>query len=118
VRGALAALVAVAGLIAACDGGGVVSNPYQCIGLPISMCEEIVQEARQERPGVAVVGATIRCTVAVCTEQRGEAEVRIDYANGVQSLYGRGWEHAAPGGPAPVPRPVPVDPVPASAAPS
>jgi hypothetical protein len=112
VRVALAGLVAVSGLIAACDGGGVVSNPYQCIGLPTATCERMLAEARQQMPGVAVVGAVIRCTIPVCTEARGEASLRVDFANGRYVEFGNGWEQSEPVPGRPVPEPVPVDPAP------
>jgi hypothetical protein len=103
---ALVAAALLGGVLAGgCDGGGVVSNPFQCVGLPNATCERMVAEAQQQMPGVAVVGAVIRCTAAICTDAQGEASIRVDFANGRYVEYGTGWSQAAPM-PA-VPEPVP-----------
>jgi hypothetical protein len=98
---ALAAL-----LCAGCDGGADASagNPFQCVGLPTATCERILSDAQREFPGVPVVRADIRCTIAVCTDAKGEASIRVDFANGRMIEYGSAWEQA-------VPAPIRVPPV-------
>lgn len=98
-------------LLVGCDGG-VVSNPYQCVGLPNATCERMLAEAQQQMPGVAVVGAVIRCTVAICTDAQGEASIRVDFANGRYVEYGTGWAQSMPEPAVPAPVPVPDEPVP------
>jgi hypothetical protein len=115
VRAIIAAALLGASLLGGCDGGGgVVSNPYQCVGLPNATCERMVAEAQQQMPGVAVVGAVIRCTASICTEAQGEASIRVDFANGRYVEYGTGWSQAAPMPALPEPVPVPDQPVPAA----
>jgi hypothetical protein len=65
----------------------------------------MLAEAQQQMPGVAVVGAVIRCTIPICTEARGEASLRVDFANGRYVEFGNGWAQAepVPGDPAPDP---------------
>ena len=92
-------VVAVLALLCgACDGGaeGTATEPFQCIGLSTETCERMLTEARQEYPGVPVVRAVIRCTIAVCTEAQGEAWIRVDFANGRFVDVGQAWMQADP----------------------
>lgn len=106
-------VVALAALLCgACDGGAAASagNPFQCVGLPTATCERMLAEAQQQFPGVPVVRADIRCTIAICTDAQGEASIRVDFANGRFVEYGSAWMQA-------VPAPNPVAPVPESPGP-
>jgi len=88
----------------ACDGGieSPVEGPFECVDLPTSTCERLLADAQQGFPGVPVVRAVIRCTVAVCTEAEGEASIRVDFANGRFVEQAAGWMQAEP-----APNPVP-----------
>ncbi len=111
-------LVVFGAAVPACDGGftGVGSQGFQCVGLPATACERILEQARQDLGGLPVVSATIRCTIPVCTEANGEAQVEVVFSDGQRSSYGTGWAQARNGGVAPAPQP--AEPVPESPPPS
>jgi hypothetical protein len=114
----VAVLVLFAVAVAACDEGSP-GQPdqlaFQCVGMEVSRCERILEEARQPFRGIPVVSAVIRCTVAICSDASGEASVTVVFSDGQRTEYGTGWEQAVPGVAEPPvrpdqPVPVPTDP--------
>ena len=80
------------------------ASAFECVGVPLATCEQILQENRNTGPGAAmIVGAKIRCTSATCSEAQGEVSISIVFADGGRSESSYGWAQAGPGGPAPGP---------------
>jgi hypothetical protein len=107
-------------LFAACGGETIETPPdgapaFDCVGVPIPTCEQILREQRDAARGAApIVGATIRCTSATCSEAEGEVTISVVFADGTRTESGYGWAMAppvAPGGPDPDPFEPPKPPV-------
>ncbi|HET9436365.1 MAG TPA: hypothetical protein VFO50_05865 [Candidatus Limnocylindrales bacterium] len=110
----LCAAIALAGCVAPPPVVG-----ESCRGLPASVCERIIDEARLRAPAGSggVVAIEIVCTT-ICDEAAGEARVTVQYANGQRLDGSQGWSTpvgpgpGGPGGPAPGATPMsPVTPI-------
>ncbi|MFI5291744.1 MAG: hypothetical protein ACHQ02_02640 [Candidatus Limnocylindrales bacterium] len=103
---ALGALVLVAAVAGAClPGAGPASAPGRsCVGLPQDVCIETFAGAdeRARERGTIVVGIVVRCTT-VCSNESGDAEQTVTFADGTKEQGGFGWSSAMP---APVGQPI------------
>ena len=89
----LGAFAAVA--IAACDAlpfppvGHESGAQVVCEGVPRAACQLSVDSLGRsaDRP----VRIVVRCTVPVCTEEEGDAELTIQFADGRSVVSGHGW---------------------------
>src|SRR5258705_4057560 len=61
-----------------------------CLGVPAGKCAEIVGEVQTNGSVVPAVAIQIRCSVAPCTEQQGQATVDLLYANVQRSSTAEG----------------------------
>ena len=103
-------------VVAGCDGAvEPAPDAFQCIGLPSSQCQEMLDEAERAVQGSVPVSAVITCSIRLCTPAKGEASLLVVFANGERIEYGTGWESA--GAAAPAPQPVPTEEVGPSPAP-
>ena len=109
--------MALATVVAACGETVEEPNPFQCVGMAPAICERLLEDARSQVPGSAPVSADIRCTDAICSEQQGNATVKVLFANGQTTDYTTGWASSNGGGAPPAP-PVPVPAETAPAPPS
>ena len=68
-----------------------------CTGLAPDVCRRVAASAVDElAPSKSVRAISIRCTVASCTAQRGETEVRVQFADGSEFTTNNGWEGGLP----------------------
>jgi hypothetical protein len=66
-----------------------------CEGLPADMCQRMALSTwEDQRPSAAVVGIDVSCAVASCTEEKGEVEITVTFADGSTSSGNQGWERA------------------------
>jgi hypothetical protein len=81
-----------------------------CQGVPQTACQQAVDSIGGTRGAIARV--VVRCTLPICTDATGEADVIIFFADGRQETRGYGWA-SAPAQPAPLitPPPLTVEPV-------
>ncbi len=115
-RSGLAAVLLALTVVAGCDEAvEPAGDAFQCIGLPSTQCQQMLDEAERAVPGSVPVSALIKCSVRLCTPAKGEASLLVVFANGERIEYGTGWESA--GGAAPAPQPVPREEVGPSPAP-
>ncbi len=115
-RSGLAAILLALTVVAGCnDAVKPAGDAFQCIGLPSTQCQEMLDEAERAVPASVPVSALIKCSVRLCTPAKGEASLLVVFANGERIEYGTGWESA--GGAAPAPQPVPTKEVGPSPAP-
>lgn len=97
--------------VAACDAlpfapAGPLGDPQVvCQGVPRAACQ---LAADSLAPDVRPVRVVVRCTLPVCTEAEGDAEVTIQFADGRSEVSGYGWTTA----PEPAPQDSPEPPVP------
>ncbi len=112
----LLAVSVIAALGVACDAlpavpVGPVGDPQVvCQGVPRAACQQAF-DVSGAAPG-SVVQVVVRCTVPVCTNATGEAEVTIRFADGRTETSGYGWAsapHPQPQAPPEPPRVGPED---------
>lgn len=101
-RGAAIALLlaACAPAIAAC---GFAPGPppllapgtQECIGMPLTKCQELLVQYSKGHAGPRTA-FQVKCTVAPCTQQKGEAEVTIIWADGITTVGETSWGLGGP----------------------
>jgi hypothetical protein len=68
-----------------------------CTGIAIDICGSLAATTMDDVPPSRSVRAiAIRCTVASCTPQRGDTEVRVRFADGSEFVTSSGWEGGPP----------------------
>ena len=105
VRAVILGAIAVLG-IAGCDLLPIApGNPQVgCQGVPEAACRLAVDSLiSADRP----VRFVVRCTVPVCTDAEGEAEVTMRFADGRSEVSSYGWTTAPEAAGSPEPPPVP-----------
>jgi hypothetical protein len=64
-----------------------------CEAIAADMCQRMARSTwEDQRPSAVVVGIDVRCAVASCTEQKGEVEITVTFADGSTSSVNQGWE--------------------------
>jgi hypothetical protein len=97
------AIAAVALLAGACVSAAptAIPNPPAAPAIdcraPADVCRSAVDDARLNADvGTVPIRVQVVCTVPVCTPQRGEAQVDVQYSNLRTDSYTTGWAAAAP----------------------
>jgi hypothetical protein len=67
-----------------------------CVGIAPGTCQRLLADEQQENPGAIPKAYSIRCTVALCTDKEGSAEVIIAWSDGSISTLSTTWAGAAP----------------------
>ena len=68
-----------------------------CIGSAPESCRAIGERVLEDvRPSKHVVGIAIRCRVARCDENKGDAEITMTLADGTSEVTGHAWDGGAP----------------------
>jgi len=68
-----------------------------CTGMPLDVCRRVARSAVDDiAPSRFVRAISIACAAASCTPQRGEADVRVQFADGSEFQSNSGWEGAPP----------------------
>jgi hypothetical protein len=68
-----------------------------CSGMAIDVCRSLVASTVDGLPPSKSIRAiSVACTASSCTEDRGEADVRVQFADGTWVESSSGWEGAAP----------------------
>jgi len=106
---AVLAGVVLAILVAACDTADTppqpqpVANPQVvCLAVPDQACKQAF-DVTGAAPG-SVAQIVVQCTVPVCTNQNGEADVTVAFIDGRRESSGYAWAGAGAGAaPAPIP---------------
>jgi hypothetical protein len=114
----LAAVVLLALITLGCDAGPPAAVPgagaprIVCQGVPVSICNQAVDTTGALQGTIGQV--VVRCSKLPCTEQSGEAEVLIVFADGRREMSNYGWS-SAPADPVQIPLitppPLPVEPI-------
>ena len=110
--GAVAGVVLAMVGLTACDTAVVqpqpVANPQVvCLAVPDQACRQAF-DISGAAPG-SVAQVVVQCTVPVCTNENGEADVTVVFIDGRRESSGYGWAGAGGGAPAvPVQPPVPL----------
>jgi hypothetical protein len=95
---AIVGLVAIvlAGSVASCQLLQVKPPPLapgsrECIGMPQATCDAILRASQSDRGAVRIAGYRIRCTVASCLDESGEAVVTLLWADGMVQDFAYSW---------------------------
>ena len=68
-----------------------------CSGMAFDLCRSLATSTADGLPpSKAIRAISIACTAASCTEDRGEADVRVQFADGSEDQSSTGWEGAGP----------------------
>jgi hypothetical protein len=68
-----------------------------CSGMAIDLCRSLATSAVDQLPPRKVIAAiSIACTASSCTQARGDADVRVRFADGSEFASSTGWEGATP----------------------
>jgi hypothetical protein len=68
-----------------------------CAGTAAASCPAIAASVLANvAPSKRVVGIAIRCTIARCDEDKGDAEVTVTLADGTREVTGLGWDGGLP----------------------
>lgn len=68
-----------------------------CSGMAIDVCRSLANSTVADLPpSKSIKAISISCTVASCTSDRGEADVRVRFGDGGEFQTNSGWEGAAP----------------------
>ena len=66
-----------------------------CTALALDLCRGIADNTVNGLPpSKAIKAISIACTVASCTQDRGEADVRVEFSDGSEFRVSQGWEPA------------------------
>ena len=101
------ALVAVACIPPAAPAAPVDPQRVVCQGVPGAACRQaldVITSNPGNAPRGAIARVVVRCTLPVCTDDNGETQITVFYADGRQETSGYGWG-SAPAMPVP-----PADP--------
>jgi hypothetical protein len=79
-----------------------------CQGVPNSVCRQAVDTTGAIQGTIAQV--VVRCSQPVCTEQSGEADILIVFADGRRETSNYGWSSVQAAPVAPAPPPLAVEP--------
>jgi hypothetical protein len=67
-----------------------------CSGMAIDVCRSLANSTVADLPpSKSIKAISISCTVASCTSDRGEADVRVRFGDGSEFQTNSGWEGAA-----------------------
>jgi hypothetical protein len=68
-----------------------------CTGLAPAVCRTVADTvANDVPPSKAVASIAVACSVARCTDAKGETEVRVRFTDGSEFITNFGWEGALP----------------------
>jgi hypothetical protein len=68
-----------------------------CAGMALDLCRSLATSTVDGLPPSKSIRAiSVACTASSCTEDRGEADVRVQFADGSEDQGSTSWEGAAP----------------------
>ncbi len=68
-----------------------------CSGMAIDLCHSLADDTVDGLPpSKAIRAISIACTASSCTQDRGEADVGVQFSDGSEFQGSRGWEPASP----------------------
>ncbi len=71
--------------------------PPSCTGVPPDMCRSLAQgQVDGISPMKRILAIDVRCTAAVCTPDKGEADVTVRLADGSTQQGGSSWDGGTP----------------------
>ncbi len=68
-----------------------------CAGMAVDICRRLARTTVDDvSPSKAISAVSIACSAASCTADRGEADVRVRFADGTEFRTNSGWEGGSP----------------------